>query len=586
MAILTQAVLKTYFREVKRHRLLVFLQFLGVSLTIAADLVVPIMYKNFFDGLGVFAPGLESVAKLVSTLLLILGLNGLIWLGYRLAGFINSYLEPRIMADLKERAFDYMMNHSYTFFANNFGGALVQRLNRLSRSFERFADRIFWDLFPLVTRIIAIVVILWLYNQTIAIVTSIWIVLVVAVNYFLSTWKLRYDIKRAAKDSEVTAVMADTITNANTMQLFSGFKFESGRFKKVIEEWQKITTFTWNLATTIDAIQAGMFILVEFFLFYFALKGWGLGTVTIGIFVMLQSYLLQIMHRFWDVGRIIRDLYESFADAAEMVEILETPHEVKDAPKASPIVVDKGLVEFKDVHFSFNQTREVLKGISLTIKPGERVALIGPSGAGKSTLVKLLLRLYDVTSGEILVDGKNISRVTQESLRNNIGLVPQDPILFHRTLMENIRYGQRDATDEEVSQVAQMAHCDDFIKDLPEGFQTYVGERGIKLSGGERQRVAIARAMLENAPILILDEATSSLDSRSEMAIQDALDALMKGKTVIAIAHRLSTIRKVNRILVIDSGQVIEEGTHEQLSKQPESLYYKLWTLQAGGFLK
>jgi ABC-type multidrug transport system fused ATPase/permease subunit len=264
---------------------------------------------------------------------------------------------------------------------------------------------------------------------------------------------------------------------------------------------------------------------------------------------------------------------------------MHTPHEIKDLPGAKELAVSLAKIEYKDVHFSFNQTREVLKGIDLTIHQKEKIALIGPSGAGKSTFVKLLLRLYDLTSGEIAIDDQDIKHVTQESLRKNISLVPQDPILFHRTLKENIRYGRRDATDEEVYEAARLAHCDEFIRGLPQGYDTYVGERGIKLSGGERQRVAIARAILKNAPILILDEATSSLDSESEFLIQDALDTLMKGKTVIVIAHRLSTIRKMDRIIVLEDGKIREEGTHDYLLGQEESLYKKLWNLQAGGFI-
>ena len=214
------------------------------------------------------------------------------------------------------------------------------------------------------------------------------------------------------------------------------------------------------------------------------------------------------------------------------------------------------------------------------------MALIGPSGAGKSTFVRLLLRLYDIHSGEILIDGQNISKVTQNSLRDNISLVPQDPVLFHRTLMENIRYGKPLATDEQVIRAARLAHCDEFIEQLPKKYDTYVGERGIKLSGGERQRVAIARAILKNAPILVLDEATSSLDSHSEMLIQDALDTLMKGETTVVIAHRLSTIRKMDRIIVFENGKIIEEGSHEALIEKTGGLYAKLWSLQAGGVLK
>ena len=264
-----------------------------------------------------------------------------------------------------------------------------------------------------------------------------------AFNITFSRWKLKYDIKAAEIDSKATGYLADTIANQNTVQLFNGYNFESQGYKKVTNEQAKITRFAWNLDAVIEGGQAFLSFVIEFVLFFYAIKYWQQGLITIGVFVLLQAYVLNIIDQFWGFTRLVRDVYQGYADAKEMVEILLLPHEIKDMPDAKELVVKKGEIEFKDLSFSFNETRKVLKDINLTIKPGEKVALMGPSGAGKTTFVRLLLRLYSATSGKILIDGQDISEATQESLRKNISMVPQDPILFHRTLAENIAYGKR-----------------------------------------------------------------------------------------------------------------------------------------------
>ncbi|MBI3335579.1 MAG: ATP-binding cassette domain-containing protein [Candidatus Portnoybacteria bacterium] len=326
-------------------------------------------------------------------------------------------------------------------------------------------------------------------------------------------------------------------------------------------------------------------IALEFGVFFIAIRFWNVGLLTLGDLVLLQVYLISIFSHLWDFGRVIRNIYKNLANAEEMVEIFNTPYEIQDKPNAKDLVVSKGEIEFKEVNFTYTKTRDVVRNFNLRIAPGEKVGLVGPSGAGKSTIVTLLLRFYEVQDGGIFIDGQNIADVTQESLRRHIAMVPQDPILFHRSLIENICYGRRDAWNKEVIEAARLAHCDEFITRLPDGYRTYVGERGIKLSGGERQRVAIARAILKNAPILLLDEATSSLDSHSEAMIQDSLSTLMKGKTVIVIAHRLSTIMKMDRIVVMREGEIVEIGSHQELVEKSEGLYKGLWELQAGGFI-
>lgn len=577
-------ILKVYWHEVRKQKTLAFLMFLFLGLGTVIDLAIPLYYKKFFNILTGSAASGNVAASLIHLLFIIIAINLAGWLIYRFTTFANDYFQPRVMAGLLQHAYDYLQGHSYGFFTNRFVGALVRKLTRLSRAFEVFTDRIYWNLFPLVIRIAGAVVVLYFLNQAIAYILLIWTALFITFNYLFAIWKLKYDKMRAAKDTETTATLADAITNQVNIQLFGGYQYEFKRFKKVTNELQRLQTFTWNLGSIVEAIQAGLFIAVEFFLMYFAIKYWQRGLLTVGDFVLIQAYLLGLIGRLWDVGRHIRDIYESFADAQEITTILNTPYEIKDALTAKPLKVGTGQIEFKEVSFSFQRTRQVLKKINLVIKPKEKIALIGPSGAGKSTLVKLLFRFYDVDGGKILIDGQKITRVTQESLRAHLSLVPQEPILFHRTLMENIRYGRRNAADKEVIKAAKLAHCDEFIKSFPEKYNTYVGERGIKLSGGERQRVAIARAILRNAPILVLDEATSSLDSHSESLIQDALKTLMKDKTVIVIAHRLSTIRQMDRIIVIDNGKIIDEGAHEELLAK-RGLYKQLWRLQAGGFL-
>lgn len=579
-------VLKAFWSGVRHYKLSLFLILVGVLLARIFAIVIPVYYKKFFDVLNLTSSVDSRAAELIHIILLILGLNLFIWVGYRFVNFASSHFQAMVIARLKQQAFEYMIDHSYAFYADSFTGSLVQRVNRFARAFETLADRITYDILTLAVHIVGVCIVLWFINPLITTVLIVWVAIFLGFNYIFSRWKLKYDLKRAELDSFTTGVLSDSVTNQNTIQLFTGSRFESKYFRDVTGDQARLTRFVWNLQAVVDTVQSLLIFVIEFMLFYFAIKYWQAGLLTVGTFVLIQVYLVGISGQLWDFSRVIRNLYESFADAKEMVDIMKLPHNIKDASEASELRVSKGGVSFEDVGFAFNSDRAVLRGVTLIIKSGEKVALIGPSGAGKSTFVKLLLRLYDVSSGKILIDGQNVREVTQESLRRSVSLVPQDPILFHRTLLENIRYGRRDATDAEALEAARLAHCDEFALSLPAKYETYVGERGIKLSGGERQRVAIARAILKNAPILVLDEATSSLDSHSESLIQDAMDKLMKGKTVIVIAHRLSTIRKMDRIIVLEKGKILEEGSHDELLKNDSSLYTKLWNLQAGGFIQ
>ncbi len=584
----TKSILKVLWQHLSKYAGRWFVLLSLVALAKGFDVLAPLYYKKFFDLISGEVTSTPDVlpALLVGTITMVLIIHGGSWLSWRLSSAINIWLQPRVMADILQTGHAYLHDNSYKFFSNSFTGSLIRRVNKLARAFEMIIDQVQFTFVPIVISVTGYMIVLWGRSPLLGMILLAWIGLYLAMNTAYSFWKTKYDFKTSKIDSETTGVLADSITNAITVKLFTGKGFEKRLYREVTERLRKARTVSWGLGELMDAFQGLMMILIEFVIMYYAVKLWQKGVLTIGDFALIQGYLVGLFNMLWDIGRSIRRTFEALSEADEMVEILGTAHDVVDQKKAQVLDPQDGRIVFDDVYFSFNKTRRILRGLNLEIEPGEKVALVGPSGAGKSTITKLLFRFYDVERGKIYLGNQNIAKVTQESLRANIALVPQEPILFHRTVLENIRYGRRDATDEEVIEAARQAHADEFIQELPQGYETFVGERGVKLSGGERQRVAIARAILKNAPILVLDEATSSLDSESESLIQDALEKLMKGKTTIVIAHRLSTIMMMDRILVIDGGKLIDTGTHTQLLRKKGGIYKKLWEIQAGGFAK
>ncbi|OGG41051.1 hypothetical protein A2118_00600 [Candidatus Kaiserbacteria bacterium GWA2_50_9] len=579
------SVFRIYYRHVAKYPVFIFLILLGSVGIQATDLAAPWFLRHFFNLLANNAPNSGTVQELLSIVALVAGVWILNWAFHRVQEFSNQYMEARVMKDLFSSAFEYLIRHSYNFFISNFAGSLTHRVTKFARAFEVMFDSIALQFFPTFLFVVGAVVVLFIRNHALGVALGVWSILFVAFQVFAARKRQPIRALRAEADTRVTGTLADAISNHPTIMLFSGTKHEHSLFNSVVEVWRKATMRSWFTDAWIWAGLGIFMIIIEVGLMAGATVLWGRGLLMIGDFVLIQAYLLTTFDRLLSINRELRRFNDAFADSSEMVYILEQAHGVKDAAGAIPLVVSRGEVAFNNINFSFNPDKIILKNFHLVIRGGERVALVGPSGAGKSTVTKLLLRMFDIKDGGIDIDRQNIARVTQDSLRDAISYVPQEPVLFHRALMENIRYGKRDATDEEVIEAAKKAHCHEFISELPQGYGTFVGERGVKLSGGERQRVAIARAILKDAPILILDEATSSLDSESESLIQDALEVLMRDKTVIVIAHRLSTIMKMDRIIVMEEGNIVAEGTHSELLLR-EGLYQKLWSIQAGGFTK
>jgi ATP-binding cassette subfamily B protein len=505
------------------------------------------------------------------------------WVFYRIAGFLQAFCQTRVSRDLDVYSLAETLKHSYRFFQDEFSGRLMRKIQRFSDSFENIFSWTINTILPLLVTLVGVTIILWRESWVLGLGMLIWFCIFVATNYGISMWKLKYDLIRSEKNTIQNGTMSDILSNAATVKAFGRESYEGTLFSGVREDARKARMVSWVLGDTSIGIQYFFTLLLELIVIYVAIQKWEVGALTVGAFVMYQAYIRSVSQGVWGFGRLIRDFYESFADAKEMIDIMDMQPDVVDASGAKKLKVTEGRIEFKDVRFVYKEGRTVLNDFSLKITPHEKVAFVGSSGAGKSTVTKLLFRLYDVSEGAILVDGQDISRVTQASLRDAISLVPQEPILFHRSLRDNIAYGRPGAKDKEIIAAAKKAHCHEFIVGLSKRYDTLVGERGIKLSGGERQRVAIARAILKNAPILVLDEATSSLDSESEALIQDALRQLMKDKTVIVIAHRLSTIMQMDRIVVIEHGGVTDMGTHDELLKKV-GVYQKLWNIQAGGF--
>ncbi len=502
----------------------------------------------------------------------------------RSAGLLQTILHPVHRQHIVRSLYAYLQQHSHRYFSSSFAGALAHRIAETSLGVTQTMQMMITEFMPVIIVYIVSTILLYRVYPPLAAFVGIWAVLFISISFWLATRCRIYSRKAAAARSETTGIIVDSVTNLTSSRLFARLGFErrylNDQLKRELKEVRKSNWYSerirWFQFISAAILKIGTL--------YYSLSLWSQGKIAAADFVVATSLSLLIISEARNLSKRFLEFFEHIGNVANGVNTIIQPHEIIDRDNAINHSITKGSIEFRQVHFSYSSEKTVFTNLSVTIQPGERVGLVGFSGSGKSTFVNLILRLFDPQSGQILIDGVDIKDMTQEALHSQISLIPQDPSLFHRTLLENILYGRLEASEAELIEAARKAYADDFIAHMTEGYNSLVGERGVKLSGGQRQRIAIARVILKNAPILILDEATSSLDSITEKAIQDTLDIAMNGKTVIVVAHRLSTIAHLDRILVFDHGRIIEDGTHSKLLAKGGA-YYRLWQMQAGGFL-
>ncbi len=504
---------------------------------------------------------------------------------YGFRAFLQYQAET--MRRLQNKGFDMLLKRSIGFHNNNVGGKLVADASDLPGGFGQFINNVYTALIPFTLTVVTGVVVIFFESWILGLVVLLMVLVAVASGVYESQRRSGLRKLRLVATKNLTAHLADSIVNVQTVKTFAREQDELTEHRRLSGILMDMRIRDWGKAATngSNRIAALMISQVVFVLVVIRLIQHNPALLGIGIFAF--SFSITLANRLFDINNMLRAIEDGLLLASPMTEYLQDDIEITDKPGARKLKVTTGGIAFNDVSFKYRDEhieQAVFSGLQLDIKPGEKIGLVGPSGGGKSTLTRLLLRFEDIDAGEIAIDGQDIAGVTQTSLRQAISYVPQEPLLFHRPVNENIAYGDPGATKAQIAKAAKAAHADDFIHDLPKGYDTIVGERGVKLSGGQRQRIAIARAILKNAPILVLDEATSALDSESEVLIQDALWKLMEDRTAIVIAHRLSTIQKMDRILVLENGAIVEQGTHKQLLKN-NGTYAKLWGHQSGGFI-
>jgi len=560
-----------------------------VALAMATGLWGPfnsLLMKYIIDCLNANSVSQASdIASLIFWPAVLLVLNheahNLCWRGM---GYLNYKYQPAIKNQVIAETFGAVHKHTHQFFQDNLAGRIASQINALADNVERIIHDISRHLFRQIVLVTVALISMYHVHPEFCYVLLLWLSVFTAFSLRLSKRLVDLSESHAASESLVSGQLVDSITNAGNVRIFARRTYEISYLEKALLLTKARFRVKEMFAIRLHFFQGLSISAMLGAMLYFLIQLRVDQKVSVGDFALVLGLGVELGWMTWWALEQVDELNKAVGKCKQSLSSLFTPLEIKDRENALDLVVTKGKITFSSVKFHYKGAEPLFYKKSVTIESGQKVGLVGYSGSGKSTFVNLILRLYDIIDGSILIDGQDIRDVTQDTLRQNIAMIPQDPSLFHRTLMENIRYGRIDATDNEVIEAAKRSHAHEFIKALPEGYSSLVGERGVKLSGGQRQRIAIARAILKNAPILILDEATSQLDSLTESYIQDSLWVLMQGKTTLVIAHRLSTLLHMDRILVFDRGKIVEDGTHAELLNSG-GLYKTLWDAQVGGFL-
>ena len=559
-----------------RGRTVLALAFLVVAKI--ATVMIPVALKHLVDDLNPV-----NHAALVLPIALLIGYGVLRFastLFGELRDLVFEFAALRAVRRIALRVFRHLHDLDLAFHLERQTGGLSRDIERGTRGISFVLSFMLFNILPTLLEIgLVLGIFLWNFSAWFALIIVLSVVLYIAFSILVTEWRIQHMRRMNELDSKANTRAVDSLLNYETVKYFTNEDFEAHRYDKEMASWEKEALKTQYSLSTLNSGQA--LIIALGVIAMMLLAGYEVvhGRMTLGDFVMVNAYIVQLFMPLNFLGFVYREMKRSVVDMERMFALLDRNTQVADKPGAPELKISQGEIRFENLRFGYNQDREILHGVSFAVPAGSKVAVVGPSGAGKSTLARLLFRFYDATSGRILVDGQDIRDVTRDSLRRNIGIVPQDTVLFNDTIYYNIIYGRPDANRSEVEQAAAMANLKQFIEMLPQGYETLVGERGLKLSGGEKQRVAIARAMLKNPPILVFDEATSSLDSNAEQAILVAMRELAEHRTSLVIAHRLSTIVDADEIVVLDQGTVAERGTHRELLRVG-GLYAQLWALQ------